>query len=86
MKQKKQQKEKKKEKEKGKERGNVRSLCYQTHATHACYAIMVWYWEWSVTWSWWLKEQEATSALSLIPNFEIERCREKWTEQREIVT
>jgi len=40
------------------------------------------YWEWLVTWSWWLKEQEATSALSLIPNFEIGRCREKWTKQR----
>jgi len=30
-----------------------------------------------------LKEQETTFALNLIPNFEIGRCREKWTEQRE---
>jgi len=34
---------------------------------------MVLYWEWPVAWSWWLKEHEA---LSLVPNFEIGRCRE----------
>jgi len=39
---------KKREKGKGKERGNVRSLFCQTHA---CYAIMVLYWEGPVAWS-----------------------------------
>ena len=32
---------------------------------------MVLYWEGPVTCSWWLKEQEATSALSLIPSFAV---------------
>jgi len=44
------------------------------------------YWELPViiswAWSWWLKEQEATSALSHIPHLEIGRCRERWTEQK----
>ena len=69
---KKKKKRKNREKGKGKEKGNVKPLFCQTQA---CYAIMVLYWERSVAWSWWLKEQEATSALSLVPNFKIGRCR-----------
>jgi len=45
------------------------------------------YWELHVVaswpWSWWLKEQEATSALNLIPHLEIVRDRGKVNKKKE---